>query len=82
LFTVNGGLSQWSAYTACSKSCGEGGTNPPPAHGGKACAGQTKESAKCKVKECPGMEIRLQNNFNNFNRKVATLQSLYIPVNL
>ncbi|XP_066920815.1 SCO-spondin-like isoform X2 [Clytia hemisphaerica] len=57
---VNGGLSSWSPFTACSKTCGDGTqsrtracTNPPPAHGGKACSGNLKDSRKCKVKECP-----------------------------
>ena len=51
----------WSAFGECSRTCGDGTqertrscTNPSPAHGGKECVGNTKESRQCKVKECPG----------------------------
>jgi len=29
--------------------------NPVPAHGGKDCDGELKETKPCKLKECPGM---------------------------
>uniref|UniRef100_A0A7M5WIZ1 Hemicentin-1 n=1 Tax=Clytia hemisphaerica TaxID=252671 RepID=A0A7M5WIZ1_9CNID len=57
---VDGGFTNWSPFTACSRTCGDGTqertrscTNPSPAHGGKECVGNTKESRQCKVKECP-----------------------------
>ena len=60
-FLVNGGLTNWTPFTSCSKSCGKGSqertrtcTNPPPQHGGDDCVGGLKESRECKIKECPG----------------------------
>merc|ERR1719334_3060394 len=57
---VNGGFGAWSAYGACSTTCGAGTkkrirqcNNPAPAHGGADCVGPTYETAACKVKECP-----------------------------
>ncbi|XP_057298019.1 SCO-spondin-like isoform X2 [Hydractinia symbiolongicarpus] len=57
---VNGGLSQWSSYSRCSKTCGVGYqqrvrscTKPRPAHGGKPCTGALKQTRGCKVKDCP-----------------------------
>ena len=58
---VDGGLSQWSKYSNCTKECG-GGTqsrarscsNPKPAFGGKRCNGVLKETRRCNTAECPG----------------------------
>lgn len=61
---VDGGYSQWSTYTACSKTCG-GGTqmrerscdSPLPALGGNNCStfGPAIETRMCNTKQCPGM---------------------------
>jgi len=60
--SVDGGLSAWSAFSKCSRSCGAGHThrtractNPSPAHGGKNCKAVLKETKTCKIKECPGL---------------------------
>ena len=60
-FSVNGGFSNWSAYGACSKSCGVGTktrtrkcNNPAPAFGGANCVGATTQSVACKLRECQG----------------------------
>lgn len=59
--SVDGGLSPWTEFESCDKTCGDGVetrtrtcTHPAPAHGGKNCVGRTHESRSCKVKECPG----------------------------
>ena len=64
---VDGGLTSWTPFSTCSKSCGEGTqerlrtcTNPAPKHGGKDCSGQLKESRNCKEKECPGKTFSFQ----------------------
>lgn len=58
---VDGGLSQWTAWSPCSKSCG-GGTSvrtrqcnsPPPSPGGNPCNNKTFESKDCNIHACPG----------------------------
>ena len=61
LFSVNGRWSSWSAWTKCSKACGNGTktrlrtcTNPPPMNGGK-CVGPSKQMKPCLEKRCPGL---------------------------
>ena len=66
---VNGGLSKWSPWSACKKTCGTGTatrtktcTDPAPLHGGKDCTGlgATKEEKDCNPIQCAGkiwMEI-------------------------
>ncbi|XP_071136604.1 coadhesin-like [Mytilus edulis] len=57
---VNGGLSEWSKFTACPVTCG-GGTNtrtracdnPTPAHGGNDCVGASSENRDCNTQACP-----------------------------
>jgi len=57
---VNGGFSEWSAYSTCSKSCGGGSkkrtrscTNPAPANGGADCNGATVDEVECGTDLCP-----------------------------
>jgi hypothetical protein len=58
---VNGNWGAWSAFGACSKTCG-GGTqtrtrlcnNPAPANGGAACVGSASESQSCNTQSCTG----------------------------
>ena len=62
---VNGGYSNWSSYSACSKSCGGGiktrsrsCTKPKPEHGGKNCnsLGASKSTAACNLNACLSAE--------------------------
>eukprot|EP00795_Rhopilema_esculentum_P006001 gene6001-11369_t len=57
---IDGQWSQWSNWTACSRTCGIGVTkrrrlcdDPLPSNGGKQCAGESKEYKTCNVKKCP-----------------------------
>ncbi|KAK3738877.1 hypothetical protein QZH41_014661 [Actinostola sp. cb2023] len=57
---VDGGWSAYSAWLACSKTCGGGTqkrtrtcTNPKPAHGGKKCAANAEENQACNTAKCP-----------------------------
>jgi len=55
----NGGLSPWSNWGMCSKTCGGGQktksrtcTNPAPSNGGKLCSGSLTENAACNAQTC------------------------------
>ena len=57
---VDGGLSEWSEFGLCSKTCGVGQqnrsrscSNPAPLNGGKACEGALEETRDCNIEECP-----------------------------
>ena len=57
LVPVNGGF---SAFSACSKTCGGGTrirtcTNPEPRNGGKGCVGESQET--CNTKACEGTYV-------------------------
>ena len=61
IHTVNGGWSDWSRWSSCTKSCGAGSqersrtcTRPPPSYGGKTCLGSTWEKQMCNRQPCPG----------------------------
>eukprot|EP00058_Branchiostoma_floridae_P007104 XP_002592592.1 hypothetical protein BRAFLDRAFT_68915 [Branchiostoma floridae] len=51
---IDGGLSDWSPWSACSVTCGVGMqtrdrscTNPAPEHGGAECGGDAEETQEC-----------------------------------
>ena len=53
----------FSAFSACSKTCGGGArirtcTNPEPRNGGKGCVGESHET--CNTKACEGTKFREQ----------------------
>jgi len=58
---VDGGFSEWSSWSSCQVTCGEGMksrtrtcTQPPPKYGGKICAGDYSETAACtSARKCP-----------------------------
>ncbi|EDO40760.1 predicted protein [Nematostella vectensis] len=57
---VNGGWSDFSKWTKCSKTCGGGKqertrtcTSPAPSHNGKKCAGDAREERECNTDKCP-----------------------------
>jgi len=56
---VNGNFSEWSPWTQCSKTCGDGlqtrsrsCDNPTPKYGGLSCTGDTNQNRYCKMGEC------------------------------
>ena len=59
--TVDGGFSEWSPWTLCTKSC-DGGTrernrtcsHPFPQYGGSVCYGEYLAKEMCGVGFCPG----------------------------
>ncbi|XP_044757842.1 A disintegrin and metalloproteinase with thrombospondin motifs 12-like [Coccinella septempunctata] len=57
---VNGGWSEWSPPTTCSRTCGGGVTmserqcnNPIPANGGRYCIGESQKFWICNTEPCP-----------------------------
>ncbi|XP_067056524.1 coadhesin-like isoform X3 [Acropora muricata] len=59
---VNGGYSQWTVFTKCTKTCGQGTrfrsrncNNPVPRFGGLNCSilGDDVETVKCNTQPCP-----------------------------
>ncbi|XP_052863441.1 semaphorin-5A [Anopheles cruzii] len=59
--TVHGGWTEWSAWSACSQTCGMAVKtrrrtcgNPKPAHGGRVCVGQDRAEIYCShLPPCP-----------------------------
>lgn len=58
---VNGGWSNWGAWSSCTVTCGRGTqtrmrtcTNPPPAIGGADCRGISSQTQSCNTNGCPG----------------------------
>ncbi|KAL3870899.1 hypothetical protein ACJMK2_038930 [Sinanodonta woodiana] len=59
---VDGGWSEWTEWSDCTVTCDNGTTtrirdcsNPVPAHGGKDCVGNSKETFHCSPYKCPGI---------------------------
>ena len=64
--SVDGGYSEWTAWSSCSLTCGTGiqsrsrsCTNPPPSNGGRSCSrlGQAIQYDRCNTQPCPGSPI-------------------------
>ena len=54
VLAIDGGWGPWSTWSLCSGECGTGiqtryrnCNKPEPKHGGKPCAGDTKEERSC-----------------------------------
>ena len=61
-FLVNGIWGQWSTFTECSRTCGNGTQtrkracdSPAPSHGGIPCPGELEETQNCNTNTCPGI---------------------------
>ena len=61
MILVDGGWTEWSDWTACSKKCGEGGgfksrirscSDPPPLNGGSYCEGDHFDVQPCNDFPC------------------------------
>ena len=60
---VDGGWTEWSDWSTCSATCGQGTrerrrtcTSPAPSHGGAKCSGCDRERETCRSWPCP--EVR------------------------
>ena len=58
--SVDGGWTDYSAWSDCTKTCGTGTqtrtrtcTNPAPQHGGADCTGDAEETQNCNTHPCP-----------------------------
>ncbi|XP_068756342.1 matrilin-2-like isoform X2 [Montipora capricornis] len=56
---VDGGFTEWSDWSECSKTCGGGTksrerecTNPTPQGNGRPCEGDTEETTQCNMQKC------------------------------
>ncbi|XP_076872442.1 hemicentin-1 isoform X2 [Brachyhypopomus gauderio] len=57
---IHGSWGPWSSWGSCSRTCNGGQArryrscdNPPPANGGRACAGTDTEIQRCSTASCP-----------------------------
>ena len=68
---IDGQYTQWSKFSSCSKTCGEGHqtrtrtcTKSPPSKCGKDCIGADKETRSCT--ENPGKMTLIKLTYNNY----------------
>ena len=61
ILLANGGWSDWTDWTLCSKTCGSGVAvrhrqcdSPPPDTDGQPCIGPDRETQTCNTEQCPG----------------------------
>ena len=73
LLQVDGKYGAWTSYSSCSKTCGGGSQkrtrkcdSPAPAHGGKECVGIAEQSRACNTQNCPGLNKKTWNHFQNY----------------
>ncbi len=72
--TLDGRWGNWSDFTECSVTCGEGNktqtrlcNNPAPSNGGANCTGLDTNITTCNDKECPtGNTILLISLYKRF----------------
>ena len=58
--TVDGALTDWMSWGACTLTCGGGTqnrgrtcTNPAPQYGGADCTGDRSQTQNCNTHHCP-----------------------------
>jgi len=61
-FTVDGKWGNWSEWSSCSVTCGDGTqqrnrTCVPPQHGGLECQGPAEQIKSCNERPCPSKSI-------------------------
>ena len=75
IYIVDGSFGPWSAWSACTATCGGGAmsrfrncSNPTPKHGGKGCEriGAAFEIKSCAENVCPGMTKPVASFSSNF----------------
>ncbi len=66
IFLVDGGWTNFTVWSPCSKSCSGGKkfryrycTNPAPRYGGLKCDGNSYEEKECNFQICPGKQFFL-----------------------
>ena len=72
LAPIDGGFSEWGAWTACSTNCGDGVkhryifcSDPYPMYGGASCEGDMVEQMSCNDGSCPGEEKLILKEYGN-----------------
>ena len=82
---MHGGFSQWSSFTECSKTCGNGlksrtrlcNSPEPRGDAGRNCTGDFNEIKHCRLATCEGIfSIFLKQNFKDF-KQLSILQHFH-----
>lgn len=84
---VDGGWSQWGAWTECSLPCGGGVKyrrrqcdNPSPQSGGRGCLGVGEQRKDCNIHLCTGSTvwpIKFRDEFVDLNTTLNKVSQLY-----
>ena len=76
---VDGGWSEWSDWSQCTVSCGNGTrtrsrtcNNPTPQHNGKPCEGPSQDVELCSLGHCPGKKVTVKNVLLIFNQLIVS----------
>ena len=90
--SVDGNYTEWTAWTACDKTCGAGlmtrwraCANPKPQYGGRDCSmyGQDTETKSCQIKDyCPSKSLGYYSFFYISSSKDNCRFSLIVRVSV
>lgn len=77
---VNGWFGEWSAWSSCSVTCGDGHMAQtrvchPPLHGGLPCSNRLSKTKLCNLRSCAGKSL---DYCIRFAKRIITLSILVI----